>query len=419
VPSDPDPGFRMSWLAAIPLHYSLRNLWVRRITTLLTAAGMALVVFVFATSLMLDAGLRRTLVATGEPDNVVVSRKGSTTELQSAVERSQAAVVAAMPEVATMDVAPTSGGSSKAGSASVMAEPMASREVVMLISLPKRGSGKISNASIRGMEPSGVMLRRKVRLVEGRMFRPGSNEIVVGRSIRAQFAGVDVGQALTFGGRDWLVVGVMDGARSGFDSEIWGDVDALMQSFRRNAYSSIVVRLADPERGLDAMVRRLEDDPRITLAARRETDYYAEQSAALSRFIRILGLTLAGVFSIGAIIGATITMQSAVASRTAEIGTLRALGFQRHAILVAFMIESVGLALLGGIAGVGLAAGMELVEFSTTNFQSFAELAFGFELSPDIVLASLLFSVGMGVAGGMLPAIRAARIGIVEALRCG
>ncbi len=399
--SDSSPALSSHRLAGIPLHYSLRNLWVRRVTTILTAGGMALVVFVFATSLMLDAGLKRTLVATGEPDNVVVSRKGSSTELQSAVDRSQAALVAAMPEVA------------------VIGEALASREVVMLISLPKKGSGKISNATIRGMEQTGVSLRRKVRLIEGRMFRPGSNEIVVGRSVLAQFSGVERGQSLTFGGRDWLVVGVMDGARSGFDSEIWGDVDSLMQSFRRNAYSSIVVRLVDPERGMQAVVERLNNDPRITLAAKRETEYYAEQSAALSRFIRILGLTLAGVFSIGAIIGATITMQSAVASRTAEIGTLRALGFQRRAILLAFMAESVGLALIGGVAGVVLAASMELVEFSTTNFQSFAELAFGFELSPGIVMASLLFSVGMGLAGGMLPAIRAARIGIVEALRCG
>jgi len=365
----------------------------------LTAGGMALVVFVFATSLMLDAGLKRTLVATGEPDNVIVSRKGSTTEVQSAVERSQAAVVVALPEVA------------------VIGEPLASREIVMLISLAKKQNGKISNAMIRGMEQNGVILRRKVSLIEGRMFRPGSNEIVVGRSVRAQFAGVELGESLFFGGRQWHVVGVMDGARSGFDSEIWGDVDSLMQSFRRNAYSSIVVRLTDPQ-SYDALVDRLNNDPRITLAAKREADYYAEQSAGLSRFIQILGLTLAGIFSIGAIIGATITMQAAVATRTAEIGTLRALGFQRQSILLAFLAEAVGLALLGAIVGLALAFMMQWVEFSTTNFQSFSELAFGFELSPGIALASFAFAVVMGVAGGMVPAIRAARIGIVEALRC-
>lgn len=386
--------------AAIPLYYSLRNLWVRRVTTMLTAAGMALVVFVFAASLMLDAGLKRTLVATGEPDNVIVTRKGSTTEVQSAVERAQAALVAALPEVA------------------VIGEPMASREIVMLISLPKRGSDKISNAMIRGLEPVGVGMRRKVSLVEGRMFRKGSNEIVVGRSVRAQFAGVDVGEMIGFGGRQWLVVGIMDGARSGFDSEIWGDVDSLMQAFRRQAYSSVVVRLTDP-RAFDALVEKLNDDVRIPLAARREADYYAEQSAGLSRFIQILGLTLALIFSIGAVIGATITMQAAVASRTAEIGTLRALGFQRRSILLAFLAESMGLAVLGGLAGIVLASFMQFVEFSTTNFQSFSELAFGFELSWGIGIGSLIFAVAMGVAGGMVPAIRASRIGIVEALRCG
>jgi len=385
---------------AIPLFYSLRNLWVRRVTTLLTAAGMALVVFVFATSLMLDAGLKRTLVATGEPDNVIVTRKGSTTEVQSAVERGQAALVAALPEVA------------------VIGEPMASREIVMLISLPKRGSDKISNAMIRGLEPVGVGMRRKVSLVQGRMFRKGSNEIVVGRSVRAQFAGVDVGEMIGFGGRQWLVVGVMDGARSGFDSEIWGDVDSLMQAFRRQAYSSVVVRLTDP-RAFDGLVEKLNEDVRIPLAARREADYYAEQSAGLSRFIQILGLTLAVIFSIGAVIGATITMQAAAASRTAEIGTLRALGFQRRSILMAFLAESMGLAVLGGLAGIVLASFMQFVEFSTTNFQSFSELAFGFELSWGIGIGSMIFAVAMGVAGGMVPAIRASRIGIVEALRCG
>jgi putative ABC transport system permease protein len=385
---------------AIPLFYSLRNLWVRRVTTMLTAAGMALVVFVFATSLMLDAGLKRTLVATGEPDNVIVTRKGSTTEVQSAVERGQAALVAALPEVA------------------VIGEPMASREIVMLISLPKRGSDKVSNAMIRGLEPVGVGMRRKVSLVQGRMFRKGSNEIVVGRSVRAQFAGVDVGEMIGFGGRQWLVVGVMDGARSGFDSEIWGDVDSLMQAFRRQAYSSVVVRLTDP-RAYDGLVDKLNEDVRIPLAARREADYYAEQSAGLSRFIQILGLTLAVIFSIGAVIGATITMQAAVSSRTAEIGTLRALGFQRRSILMAFLAESMGLAVLGGLAGIVLASFMQFVEFSTTNFQSFSELAFGFELSWGIGIGSMIFAVTMGVAGGMVPAIRASQIGIVEALRCG
>lgn len=384
----------------IPLSYSARNLWVRRVTTLLTALGMALVVFVFATALMLDAGLRKTLVSTGEPDNVVLTRKGSTTEVQSAIDRSQAAIAATLPEVA------------------VIGEPLASREVVMLISLPKKGSNKVSNAMIRGMDPVGFTLRRKVSLTQGRMFRTGSNEIIVGRSIRAQFAGVELGEQLEFGGRQWTIVGTFDASKSGFDSEIWGDVNSLMQAFRRQAYSSVVVRLTDPM-AFESLSNRFADDPRISLAVKREAEYYADQSAGLSRFIQILGLTLAGIFSVGAIIGATITMQSSVATRTAEIGTLRAIGFQRRSILVAFLAEAILLSLVGGVAGLLLASLMQFVEFSTTNFQSFSELAFGFELSPAIVLASMIFSIAMGIAGGLVPAARAARIQIVEALRCG
>lgn len=384
----------------IPLSYSARNLWVRRVTTLLTALGMALVVFVFATALMLDAGLRKTLVSTGEPDNVVLTRKGSTTEVQSAIDRSQAAIATTLPEVA------------------VIGEPLASKEVVMLISLPKKGSNKVSNAMIRGMDPVGFTLRRKVSLTQGRMFRTGSNEIIVGRSIRAQFAGVELGEQLEFGGRQWTIVGTFDASKSGFDSEIWGDVNSLMQAFRRQAYSSVVVRLTDPM-AFESLSNRFADDPRISLAVKREAEYYADQSAGLSRFIQILGLTLAGIFSVGAIIGATITMQSSVATRTAEIGTLRAIGFQRRSILVAFLAEAILLSLVGGVAGLLLASLMQFVEFSTTNFQSFSELAFGFELSPAIVLASMVFSIAMGIAGGLVPAARAARIQIVEALRCG
>lgn len=384
----------------IPLSYSARNLWVRRVTTLLTALGMALVVFVFATALMLDAGLRKTLVSTGEPDNVVLTRKGSTTEVQSAIDRSQAAIATTLPEVA------------------VIGEPLASKEVVMLISLPKKGSNKVSNAMIRGMDPVGFTLRRKVSLTQGRMFRTGSNEIIVGRSIRAQFAGVELGEQLEFGGRQWTIVGTFDASKSGFDSEIWGDVNSLMQAFRRQAYSSVVVRLTDPM-AFESLSNRFADDPRISLAVKREAEYYADQSAGLSRFIQILGLTLAGIFSVGAIIGATITMQSSVATRTAEIGTLRAIGFQRRSILVAFLAEAILLSLVGGVAGLLLASLMQFVEFSTTNFQSFSELAFGFELSPAIVLSSMVFSIAMGIAGGLVPAARAARIQIVEALRCG
>jgi putative ABC transport system permease protein len=385
---------------AIPLSYVVRNLGVRKVTTALTASGLALVVYVFATVLMLDAGLRQTLVDTGSPDNALVIRRGSETEIQSGVERAQADVVESQPEVA---LGP--GG-----------ERLMSKETVVLISLNKRASAKPSNVVIRGVGSQGLALRPQVRLVQGRMFRPGTSEIIAGRAIGQRFAGAGIGETLRFGMRDWTVVGHFDAGHSGFNSEIWGDADQLIQAFRRNAYSSVIFRLTDAE-ALDAVKARLESDPRLTVELKRESIFYAEQSEQLSRFIRYLGVTLSVIFSSGATIGAMITMYASVANRTAEIGTLRALGFRRGSILWAFLLESLILGLLGGILGVAMASLMQWVSFSTTNFQTFSELAFSFTLTGRIVVESLIFSLIMGLAGGFLPAVRAARLKIVDSLR--
>jgi putative ABC transport system permease protein len=385
---------------AIPLSYVGRNLGVRKVTTALTASGLALVVYVFATVLMLDAGLRQTLVDTGLPDNALVIRRGSETEIQSGVERAQAEVVESQPEVA---LGP--GG-----------ERLMSKETVVLISLNKRATEKPSNVVIRGVGPQGLALRPQVHLVEGRMFRPGTSEIIAGRAIGQRFAGAGIGETLRFGMRDWTVVGHFDAGHSGFNSEIWGDADQLIQAFRRNVYSSVILRLTQAD-ALDAVKTRLESDPRLTVELKRESTFYAEQSEQLSRFIRYLGVTLSVIFSSGATIGAMITMYASVANRTAEIGTLRALGFRRASILWAFLLESLLLGLLGGILGVALASLMQWVSFSTMNFQTFSELAFSFTLTGKIVVESLIFSLIMGLAGGFLPAIRAARLKIVDSLR--
>ena len=260
------------------------------------------------------------------------------------------------------------------------------------------------------------MLRPQVTLTAGRMFRPGSSEIVAGRAIAQRFSGAGLNETLRFGGREWTVVGLFDAGGSGFDSEIWGDADQMMQAFRRNAYSVTVAKLVSADR-FPAFRTRLEADPRLTVEAKRETAFYAEQSELLANFIRILGLTLSVIFSFGAIIGAMITMYAAVSNRTAEIGTLRALGFQRRSILAAFLVESLFLSLLGGVIGLGLASLMQLVSVSTLNWQSFAEIAFRFSLTPGIVLQSLAFAAFMGLLGGVLPAARAARLKIVDALR--
>ncbi len=390
----------MSRLAAVPLPYVLRNLLARRLTTLLTAGGMALVAFVFATVLMLTQGIRETMVQTGQPDNVVVIRKGSATEVQSSIERSQAAVIASLPGIA----------------AGADGAPMVSREPVVLITLPKRDSGKLANVVVRGVEPAGITLRPQARLVAGRMFRPGTSEIVAGAALARGFAGAGLGETVRFGQRDWTVVGVFDAGRTGFNSEIWGDSDQMLQAFRRPAYSAMLFRLADPDR-FDRVLAAIEDDPRLQNEARRENRFYAEQSELMANFIGILGTALSIIFSIGAIVGAMITMYASVANRTTEIGTLRALGFPRRSIMVAFLVESLSLGLIGGIAGLLGASLLQNLSISTMNWQTFSELAFSFRLDATIVARTLGFALVMGLIGGVLPAARAARLTIVDALR--
>ena len=384
----------------IPLHYIARNVWARRLTTALTAGGLALVVFVFATMLMLDAGLKQTLVTTGEHDNVVVIRKGAETEIQSGISRDQAAALEMYPSIAM-----TAEG-----------RPMASREAVVLISLTKTGYTTPSNVVIRGVSPLGVSMRPQVQLTQGRMFKPGSAEIIVGSSLARGYGNVRVGDHLRFAQRDWTVVGHFDAGGSGFDSEIWGDVDQLMQSFRRTGYSSMVLRLANTD-AFDKFRSAIDVDPRLANEAKREQQFYSDQSRALSTFINILGLTLTTIFSIAAMIGAMITMYASVANRVGEIGTLRALGFQRTNVMMAFLIEAVLLGLVGGIAGLLCASLMQFASFTTTNFQTFADLSFRFVLTPSIIIKTLLFSMAMGLIGGFLPALRASRLNIVDALR--
>jgi putative ABC transport system permease protein len=385
---------------AIPLQYIARNVWARRLTTALTAGGLALVVFVFATMLMLDAGLKQTLVTTGERDNVVVIRKGAETEIQSSITRDQAAAMEMHPSVAL-----TSEG-----------RPTSSREAVVLISLTKAGSQTPSNVVIRGVSPLGVSMRPQIRLTEGLVFKPGSAEIIVGSGIAKGYGNVRVGDHLRFAQRDWTVVGHFDAGGSGFDSEIWGDVDQLMQSFRRTSYSSMVVRLTETD-AFDKFRTDIDVDPRLANEAKREQQFYSDQSKALSAFINILGLTLTTIFSVAAMIGAMITMYASVANRVGEIGTLRALGFQRKSVLMAFLIEAGLLGLVGGVAGLLCASLMQFASFSTTNFQTFSELSFRFLLTPAIVAKTLLFSMAMGWIGGFLPALRASRLNIVDALR--
>ncbi len=361
---------------------------------------MALVVFVFATILMLAEGLQKTLVETGSSDNVVVIRKSAGTEVQSGVDRYQASVVETQPEIVIGDDG----------------QPLLARETVVIISLPKRGTNKENYITIRGIGRSSLTLRPQVKLIKGHLPKPGSSEIITGRSVAERFKGGGLGETLNFGLREWKVVGIFDGGNTGFSSEIWGDADQLMQTFRRNAYSSILFRLRESSQ-FDVVKKRIENDPRLTLEAKRENRYYAEQSEMMAKFLRILGISLTIIFSLGAIIGAMITMYAAVAIRTAEIGTMRALGFQRLSILSAFLFESLLLGLIGGLVGLFFASFLQLITVSTMNFQTFSELAFEFTLTFDIAWKAIAFSLIMGFVGGVLPSVRASRMNIVESLR--
>ncbi len=389
--------------------YSLRNMLARRLTTALTVGGMALVVFVFAAMLMLSEGLRTTLVLTGSPDNVVLLRQGAKTEMESSVDRDQAPLAESLPQVARA----ADGG------------PLAARELVVLITLNKRGTTKPSNVVIRGVGPHSLELRPQVKLKEGRMPRFGTSEIIAGESIARRFSGTGIGESLRFGLRDWTVVGIFEAGATGFSSEVWGDADQLMAAFRRSSYSVVVARMnerggfegAGGQEGLEGIRAGLAADPRLQLEGKRETRFYEEQSEMMAKFLGVLGTMLPAIFSLGAIIGAMITMHAAVANRVREIGTLRAIGFQRRDILRAFLLESLLLGGSGGAIGLLLASGLQWVTISTMNFQTFSELAFSFTLSPRIAVWSLLFGTGMGCLGGILPAIKASRLVIVDALR--
>ena len=384
----------------VPLFYTLRNLWTRKWTTGLTAAGMGLVVFVFSAMLMMAEGLRKTLVDTGSPDQVVVIRRSAGTEVQSGIDRYQASIVETQPEVAIAE----DGG------------PLLSKEAVVIVSLPKRGSRKEAYITVRGIGTKSLALRRQVRLIAGQLPKPGSSEILASQSVAKRCEGGGLGETLHFGLRSWRVVGIFDAGNTSFSSEIWADVDQLMQTFRRNAYSSILFRLRDPTQ-FERLKLRIESDPRLTLEAKRETRYYADQSELMAKFLRILGFSLTIIFSLGAIIGAMITMYGAVATRTSEIATLQALGFQRRTILLAFIVESLLLGATGGVVGLFFASFLRFLTVSTMNFQTFSELTFQLTLNVDTIVKAMAFAWIMGFAGGVFPALRASRMNIVQALR--
>ncbi|MEW5843433.1 MAG: ABC transporter permease [Bacteroidota bacterium] len=387
----------------IPLKYTLRSFKTRKLTTGITIAGIALVVFVFAAVLMMAYGVQKTLIATGRPDNVMIARKSSNGEISSIINGDTRNVIRTLPYIAK---------DSKG-------RPIISEEPVVVINLEIK-TGGLSNITVRGVSPKVWQLRPQVKIKEGRMFNPSLRELIVGEAVANKFVGAQIGNTIKFAGDNWKIVGLFESNGSGFDSELWGSNDQLLNAFNRgSSVSTITFRMNNPN-DFDQIKHEFASDRRLVqFEPKIEQKYFEEQSEFLAGFIRILGIFITVIFSFGAIIGAMITMYAAVANRTVEIGTMRSLGFSRRSILSAFLLESLTIAMLGCVIGLIFASLLQFFRISTLNFNSFADLSFSFALSPSIIVSSFIFAIFMGFLGGFLPSIRAARLNIVNALRGG
>src|SRR5262249_50867310 len=388
-------------IGMIPVSYNVRSLAARRSTTVAAVFGVALVVFVFASVLMLSNGITQAMRVTGSPSNPIILRKGSKAELQSGIEEGSVGILRASPEAA-------SGPQGTLGAA----------EVVVLITAPKAGTNGVTNVAVRGVSPESFLVHEGVKMVEGRNFTPGSDEVIIGKGIASRLVGADLGRELALKhNRSVKIVGFLSTGGSSFDSEIWGDRNTIQAIFgRQGTVSSVTLRLKEPS-AFEALKTRIGSDPRLGLDVKRELAYYEEQSQGLSIFIKALGLVIAIFFSVGAMIGAMITMYAQVAQRGREIGVLRALGFRRRKVLASFLLEATLLSLVGGALGAVGALAMSFVTFSTLSLQSFSEVVFRFVPTPSILVSALVFASAMGLLGGLFPAIRAARLAPVEAMR--
>ena len=384
---------------AIPLAYNIRNLRVRWRLTTATALGVALVVAVFIMVMALARGLSATYVSTGDERNLLVVRKGSTAESNSQLTREEVSRIRYLDGIRHDE----------------NGDPLASAEIIVLMNLERIDGTGSANVLVRGMKPVGLDLRPQVHLVEGRMFQPGLRECVVSRRIADRFMNCRIGQAFRSGSTTWRVVGMFDAARTAYESEIWIDADEARAVFKRDFYGSVLLRAAGPAASA-ALVKRMEGDRILTVRALPETDYYREQTQ-MAGPIQFMGGFLAVIMSIGAAFSAMNTMYAAVGARTREIGTLRVLGFRRREIYVSFLIESVLLALLGGGRGCRVSLPLNGIATGTIGWNTFAEIAFEFRITGELLARGMLFALVMGILGGLLPARMAARKPVLDALR--
>ncbi|MEW6320568.1 MAG: ABC transporter permease [Acidobacteriota bacterium] len=385
---------------ALPFRYNVRSLVVRWRVTLLAIGAIGLVVAVLIVLTSMAAGFRLALQATGSIDNAVLTQRGSTGELTSGISFDNARAVMVDDRVARDS----------------LGNPLASPEIFVVASLPRRDTGSPANVSLRGVTPRAFLVRQGVRIVEGRMFTRGLNELIIGRKAAARYAGVAVGSTVRMQRRDWRITGIFEANGGGFESEVWGDLDVLAPAFlRRGGYQSVTVRLKDP-RSVTAFNEALATNPRMQVQLVQERKYYDDQSQQVSAPLLALAGFVAIVMGIGAVFGAMNTMYGLVVARTREIGTLRALGFSRWSILVSFVIESTLLAAAGGLLGVLVAVPANGIS-SAAGGANFAEVAFAFRITTPTVVTGLVLAVVMGLVGGFLPAWRASHVPMTAALR--
>jgi putative ABC transport system permease protein len=393
----------MNWLSQViaVTGVTLRSIPQRFGSSVVAVIGIAGVVIVFTAVLSIAEGFRAAMRGTGDPQTVIVLRSGSDTEMTSGFSGEEVRLIAEAP------------GIQKGPEG-----PYASPELFVIVSHPLKRSGTDANVPLRGVTPAALLARPQVRIVEGRMLQPGTNEIVVGRAASRQFNDLGVGTTVRWGESTWTVVGVFDAGGAVYESELWSDARVLQGAYRRgNSFQSVYARLEQAD-GFQAFKDALTTNPRLNVTVFREPDYYAQQSQVLQTVIRSIGFGIATLMGLGAIFGALNTMYSAVANRTREIATLRALGFGSLPVVISVLAEAVLLSLVGGLLGGGLAwAAFDGYQTATMNWQSFSQVAFAFAVTPSLLARGLFYAMVMGLLGGMMPAIRAARLPVVTALR--
>ncbi len=384
----------------LPLSYNVRNVRNRWQVTMLAVLGIALVVAVFTVLMSMSEGFSLALRATGRPDNAMIVQRGSASELTSWIPIDQRNLILVRDEVAR----------------GADGQPLASPEDVVVTMKPKK-DGEPTNVSVRGVTPKAFDVRGGIRIVDGRNFTPGLYEVIVGEKIARRVQSLELGSLVRLQKHEWKVVGVFSSQGGAFESEIWGDAEVMGSDFGRSGGSNAMSVRLRPGAAVATLDRWIRSNPQMQLQAVSERKYYDDQAGPLAKILRQLARFVAAIMGVGAVFGAMNTMYAIVAARTREIGTLRALGFSRRAILFSFVVESVTLALVGGAIGCLLAVPMNGYSTGTGQTQSFSEIAFAFRITPGIVMSAVGFAVVMGVIGGLLPAMRAARLPITSALR--